>query len=92
MAHSPTSPDDDVPAAPVRGPTGGTPRWVKVFGIVALILVLLIGGLMLFGGGSHGPGRHLGGDAPSGDAGRTPPSGVPEQPGGHTGPPPGIEH
>jgi hypothetical protein len=46
----------------------GTPRWVKVFGIIVLVLVLLVAGLMIFGGGEHGPGRHT-------------PSGVP---GGHT--------
>jgi hypothetical protein len=95
MADSPTYDDagGGVPAPPNRGSTGGTPRWVKVFGVIAVVLVLLIGGLMLFGGGGHGPGRHLGGDTPAGDAGRNaPPSGVPEQSGGHTGPPPGIEH
>ncbi len=41
----------------------GTPRWVKVFGIIALVLVLLVGIALLTGAGSHGPGRH----APSGD-------------------------
>ncbi len=35
-----------------------TPRWVKVFGIIALALVLLIG-VMLLSGGEHGPGRHM---------------------------------
>jgi hypothetical protein len=35
--------------------TGSTPRWVKVFGIIALALVLLFVILMLTG---HGPGRH----------------------------------
>jgi hypothetical protein len=33
----------------------GTPRWVKVFGIIALALLLLFVILMLTG---HGPGRH----------------------------------
>jgi hypothetical protein len=96
MADSPTPEDagDGVRGDRERESTGGTPRWVKVFGAIALLLVLLIGGLMLFGGGSHGPGRHLGGgDAPAGEAGRkAPPEGVPEQSGDHTGPPPGIEH
>lgn len=34
-----------------------TPRWVKVFGIVALVLVLLFALLHLLGGGfrGHGP-------------------------------------
>lgn len=37
----------------------GTPRWVKVFGIIALALVLLFIVLQSIGGGNHGPGRHL---------------------------------
>jgi hypothetical protein len=36
--------------------TTGTPRWVKVFGIVGLVLLLLIVVLLLTG---HGPSRHL---------------------------------
>jgi hypothetical protein len=40
-------------------PYPGTPRWVKVFAIIIIVLVLLFGGLKLFGiGGEHGPGRH----------------------------------
>ena len=34
----------------------GTPRWVKAFGIVGGILVLLIIVMLLSG---HGPGRHM---------------------------------
>jgi hypothetical protein len=59
-----------------------TPRWVKVSAIVALIVALLIGALLLFGGGGHGPDRHLS----SGDGAATPSSTVTE---GHT-PPPGA--
>lgn len=37
----------------------GTPRWVKVFGIVALLVALLVAILLLtVGPGGHGPGRH----------------------------------
>lgn len=37
----------------------GTPRWVKVFGIIALVVLLLIVTLKLTGfGGEHGPSRH----------------------------------
>ena len=51
MADPPIDPDDDT----------GTPRWVKVFGIIALVVALLFVALMLFGGsGGHGPRRHLG--------------------------------
>ncbi|MBA3421214.1 MAG: hypothetical protein H0U12_04870 [Thermoleophilaceae bacterium] len=64
--------DDDTGVGPGRGSPPRTPRWVKVFGIIAILLVLLFV-VSLLAGGSHGPGRHT----PSGDAGRhTPPSGV----------------
>jgi hypothetical protein len=47
------------------------PRWVKVFGIVVLVLALLVVVIMATGlGGEHGPRRHM----PSGgDSGHTPP-------------------
>lgn len=44
----------------------GTPRWVKVTGIIVIVLVLLVGIILVTGvGGEHGPGRHI----PSGGAG-----------------------
>ena len=65
-----------------RPPYPGTPRWVKVFGISAIVLVLLVA-LMLLSG--HGPGRHTS----SGDAGgQVPPSSFMEAhapPGGYRG-------
>lgn len=36
----------------------GTPRWVKVFGAIALIVVLLFV-TALFTRGPHRPGRHM---------------------------------
>lgn len=37
-----------------------TPRWVKVLGITAVVLVGLAGLAMVTGiGGSHGPWRHM---------------------------------
>jgi hypothetical protein len=36
----------------------GTPRWVKMFGIIAVVLVLLVIILMFIDGAEHGPGRH----------------------------------
>ena len=40
--------------------TPGPPRWVKVFGIVTLALVVLVVIIIFAGiGGAHGPGRHL---------------------------------
>jgi hypothetical protein len=72
-------------AGPGRDSSAGTPRWVKVFGIVAIVLVLLVGVMLVFGGGAHGPSRHL----PSGDSGgQTAPAGedTPPDDGGHTPP------
>jgi hypothetical protein len=48
-------------------PTGSAappkmPLWVKVFGIVLIVLALMIG-IMIISGGEHGPGRHI----PSGE-------------------------
>ena len=41
-------------------PYPGTPRWVKVSGIVVGVLTLLAVIVMLAGvGGQHGPGRHM---------------------------------
>ena len=55
MADRPSSPERDGSAE--RGPTAGPPRWVKVSGIIALALVLLLL-VVLLAGGNHGPGRH----------------------------------
>ena len=74
-------------ADPSRSPdNGGTPRWVKLSGIIAAVVVLLVVVLLLSGGGGgHGPQRHggAGGDSsPStvtgsaGVGGHTPPAGV----------------
>ena len=57
--------------------TAGTPRWVKVFGIIALVLVVLVAVMLIAGRGGHGPGRHAHGDDGSGD---------------HAGRPPGVTH
>lgn len=44
----------------------GMPRWVKVFLIVSLAVVLLFAVAQVTGvGGDHGPGRHSGGDGTS---------------------------
>ena len=56
-------------------PYPGTPRWVKVFGIIVIVAVLLVVARMFIGGSEHGPGRHT----PFGDAGgQVPPSSVME--------------
>jgi len=51
--------DDDTGEGSERDSTAGTPRWVKLFGIIALLVMLLFVILMVAGGGRHGPGRHL---------------------------------
>ena len=49
----------------------GMPRWVKVSGIIAIVLALVVVIVVLVSGGEHGPGRHLpGGETPPG---HTPP-------------------
>jgi hypothetical protein len=41
-------------------PYPGAPRWVKISGIIAIVLVLLVVAVLFTGvGGPHGPGRHL---------------------------------
>jgi hypothetical protein len=41
-------------------PYPGAPRWVKITGIIAIVLVLLVIATLFTGvGGPHGPGRHL---------------------------------
>ena len=56
MADPSSSPERVASAG--RGPTAGTPRWVKVSGIVALAVLLLLL-VLLIAGGNHGPGRHV---------------------------------
>lgn len=68
MADSAPHPDtsDDTGVGPGRASTTGPPRWVKVFGIISLVVaLLLVFALLGGGGGGHGPARH----APSGGAG-----------------------
>jgi hypothetical protein len=48
---------DETGAGPHAGSTTGTPRWVKIFGVVALVVVLLLV-ILLVAGGNHGPSRH----------------------------------
>lgn len=45
-------------AEPDRSSSTGMPRWVKVFGIVLAVVVLLLAVVFLVGGGNHGPSRH----------------------------------
>jgi len=71
-----TGDSDETGAGAHRGDTTGIPGWVKAFGIILAVLILLFVVALLLGDGplgSHGPGRH----ASSGDSGGpTPPSGI----------------
>ena len=58
MAEPPIPPDAGTSdAEPGGGPTAGMPRWVKVFLLVALAVVVLLVIVLLFGG-EHGPRLH----------------------------------
>ena len=54
---TPNPPADEDPADATRAPSvaheEGTPRWVKVFGIVALIVIVIVVIVHLAGGGFH---------------------------------------
>lgn len=73
MAEQSTDPDSrsNRSRGTDRAATSGTPRWVKVFGVVGLIVVGLIVFMVVAGSGGaggegqHGPGRH----APGSDVG-----------------------
>jgi len=58
---------DDTEVGVDRELTAGTPRWVKVFALIGIVLVLLFVILQFTGGGDHSPRRH------------TPPASVTEQ-------------
>ncbi len=53
-------PSSEYPAretsAPAPGTWAGTPRWVKVFAVIGVVLAVLIVVMLLTG---HGPGRHM---------------------------------
>jgi hypothetical protein len=51
-----TDTNDDTGVGPDHESTPGTPRWVKVFAVIGLVLVLLFVIALVSGG--HGPGRH----------------------------------
>ena len=50
---------DETAAGRERESPPGTPRWVKVFGIITLAVAVLFVILKFAGGGGHGPSRHM---------------------------------
>ncbi|MCM3597934.1 hypothetical protein M4D55_19380 [Metabacillus idriensis] len=62
---SPRATEKDAHSADFESPPS-TPRWVKVSGIIAIVLILLFVIMKLTGiGGDHGPGRHIPGVKPA---------------------------
>jgi hypothetical protein len=58
---------DETGVGPARGSPPRMPRWVKAFGIIAIVVVILVVVVLIAGGGEHGPSRHLpGGGTPGG--------------------------
>jgi hypothetical protein len=75
---------EDAEPPPEQSSSRGMPRWVKVTGLIAAVLVVIFVAAQLLGvGGDHGPRRHGGDDAP--------PAGATENDGDHT-PPPDMDH
>lgn len=63
-----TDPPPDTDMRPTEERPPSMPRWVKVFAIIGIVLVLLFGIVKLAGGGNHGPGRHMpSGSVPTND-------------------------
>jgi hypothetical protein len=50
---------DDIDAQRSTTSYPGTPRWVKVGRIVALLMIVLVVLVMVMAGGEHGPMRHI---------------------------------
>lgn len=72
MVDEPVQPKNSGRDGSIGDGSIGTPRWVKIFGTVTALVIVLIVFLLLFGGG-HGPSRH---SAPTGGSGHTPAAGV----------------
>lgn len=70
-----SSPDSATDLRATEDQPPSTPRWVKVFGIIGVVLVLLLG-IIKLAGGDHGPGRHLTSGSASANSEALPASGA----------------
>lgn len=59
------SQEPDSPNGKAESPPG-VPRWVKVSGLVILIVAVVLVVVMLVVGGEHGPGQHTGAESATG--------------------------
>ena len=72
MADLPSNDSRDGPrGGNDRASPPGTPRWVKVSGIIAAVVIVAIV-ILALAGGEHGPSRHQPGD--DNPRGHTPPA------------------
>jgi hypothetical protein len=53
-SQEPDNPDGEI------APPPGVPRWVKISGLVVLVVAVVLVVVMLVVGGEHGPGQHSG--------------------------------
>lgn len=53
-SQEPDNPDGEI------APPPGVPRWVKISGLVVLVVAVVLVVVMLVVGGEHGPGQHTG--------------------------------
>lgn len=58
MSKLPNS-NSDTGVRPTEDRPPSTPRWVKVSGIIAIVLILLVVIFRFTGGANHGPSRHI---------------------------------
>lgn len=71
----------EVGAEPEHPSSAGTPRWVKVSALIALIVALVFVLLAVTGlGGEHGPGRHAVGGTETALARTATPTDIPTGP------------
>lgn len=60
LPNSNSGTGDETGVRPTEDQPPSTPRWVKVSGIIAIVLILLFVIINLTGiGGNHGPSRHM---------------------------------